>query len=74
MAHQRVMIGDYALSGLVGYQMAGKTIGIMGTGAIGVEAVRIFKVGAVVDKYECLVWLYLVAVYLSQQTLLLQTC
>eukprot|EP00877_Chromochloris_zofingiensis_P001825 jgi/Chrzof1/11643/Cz06g03130.t1 len=53
MAHQRVMIGDYALSGLVGYQMAGKTIGIMGTGAIGVEAVRIFKgIGMNVLAYD----------------------
>lgn len=36
--------GNYSLSGLVGRQMGGKTVGVLGTGAIGAEACRIFKV------------------------------
>lgn len=40
-AHARVLQGNYALSGLVGFEMFGKTVGILGTGAIGAEAVRI---------------------------------
>jgi len=39
-----VLQGNYALSGLVGRQVGGKTCGVLGTGAIGAEAARIFKV------------------------------
>lgn len=41
-AHSRVMHGNYALSGMVGMEIFGKTVGVLGTGAIGAEAVRIF--------------------------------
>lgn len=33
---------NYALSGLVGFEMKNKTIGVYGTGAIGLAAIRIF--------------------------------
>ena len=36
-SNQRVRQGNYALSGLVGRQIFGKTVGVVGTGAIGVE-------------------------------------
>ena len=34
--------GDYTLSGLVGFEVRSKTIGVLGTGAIGAVACRIF--------------------------------
>lgn len=43
-SYTRVSAGNYALSGLVGFQMFQKTVGVIGTGAIGTEAVRILKV------------------------------
>ena len=43
-AYNRVVDGNYAVSGLVGREIRGKTVGVLGTGAIGVEACRIFKV------------------------------
>ncbi len=43
-AYMRMIQGNYSLSGLVGFQMFQKTVGIIGTGAIGVEAVRILRV------------------------------
>lgn len=45
-AHARTLTGNYALNGLVGFEMNKKTVGVIGTGAIGVEACRILKVGA----------------------------
>jgi hypothetical protein len=36
--------GNYTLSGLVGFEMKNKAVGVVGTGAIGVEACRILKV------------------------------
>ena len=43
-AYNRVVDGSYGVSGLVGREIRGKTVGVLGTGAIGVEACRIFKV------------------------------
>ena len=43
LAHDRARFQNYELSGLVGFQMKGKTVGIWGTGAIGTAAVAIYK-------------------------------
>ncbi len=43
-AHIRMWAGDYTLSGLVGFEMRSKVIGVVGTGAIGAAACRIFSV------------------------------
>lgn len=52
-AYARVGAGNYSLSGLVGRQMGGKTVGVLGTGAIGAEACRIFQgVGMRVLAYD----------------------
>ncbi len=42
-AHARVREGNFALDGLVGFDLHGKTIGIVGTGAIGSVAARIAR-------------------------------
>ena len=42
-AHDRMRSQNYELSGLVGFQMKGKTVGIWGTGAIGTAAVGIYR-------------------------------
>jgi hypothetical protein len=42
-AYLRVGQGNYALDGLVGREMFGKTVGVVGTGAIGAQACRILK-------------------------------
>jgi lactate dehydrogenase-like 2-hydroxyacid dehydrogenase len=39
-----VSAGNYSLTPLVGSELKGKKVAVMGTGAIGTEAVRIFKV------------------------------
>ena len=44
MAAIRMWAGDYTLSGLLGFEVHGKTVGILGTGAIGAVACRIFMV------------------------------
>lgn len=44
-AHNRTAQGNYSLNGLVGFEMYNKTVGVVGTGAIGYEAIRILKVG-----------------------------
>lgn len=41
----RVQAGNYSLTPLVGMELRGKTVGVLGTGEIGGEAARIFKVG-----------------------------
>ncbi|KAG2493320.1 hypothetical protein HYH03_008455 [Edaphochlamys debaryana] len=52
-ANIRVRIGNYSLSGLVGMQLKGKVVGVVGTGAIGYEACRIFKgIGCNVIAYD----------------------
>ncbi|CAL8465644.1 g5180 [Coccomyxa elongata] len=43
LANIRMHTGDYTLSGLVGYEMRSKTIGVIGTGAVGTVACRIFR-------------------------------
>jgi D-isomer specific 2-hydroxyacid dehydrogenase, NAD binding domain len=43
-AASRVREGNYTLNGLVGSEMRSKTVGVMGTGAIGSAAAKIFKV------------------------------
>jgi D-lactate dehydrogenase len=52
-AYARVSSGNYSLSGLVGRQVGGKTVAVLGTGAIGAEAARIFKgIGMNVVAYD----------------------
>lgn len=46
LAHIRMWAGDYTLSGLVGFELRCKTVGILGTGAIGACAAQIFCVSA----------------------------
>ncbi|KAL4447605.1 hypothetical protein ABPG75_004824 [Micractinium tetrahymenae] len=43
LSHQRVCSGNYALSGLVGFEVSGKTVGVVGTGKIGVEFCTLLK-------------------------------
>jgi lactate dehydrogenase-like 2-hydroxyacid dehydrogenase len=40
----RVSAGNYSLTPLVGQELRGKRAAVLGTGAIGTEAVRILKV------------------------------
>ena len=47
-AYLRTSQGNYSLNGLVGFEMYKKTVGVIGTGAIGYEAVRILKVSFIV--------------------------
>lgn len=42
-AEQRVAVGNYSPSGLVGYEVSGKTYGIVGTGKIGVELIKLMR-------------------------------
>lgn len=42
-AHARVREGNFSLEGLVGFDLHGKTVGIVGTGRIGRVAATIFK-------------------------------
>jgi D-lactate dehydrogenase len=42
-AHARVREGNFALDGLLGFDLHGKTVGIVGTGRIGAAAARIFR-------------------------------
>lgn len=40
-AHNRVRENDYSLDGLLGFDMHGKTVGVIGTGKIGLSFIRI---------------------------------
>ncbi|MFL5814917.1 MAG: 2-hydroxyacid dehydrogenase [Bdellovibrionia bacterium] len=42
-AHQRVREGNFSLNGLVGFDLHGKTVGIVGTGRIGTVMARIMS-------------------------------
>jgi D-lactate dehydrogenase len=42
-AHSRVREGNFALDGLLGFDLHGKTVGLVGTGRIGTVAARIFS-------------------------------
>jgi len=42
-AYNRVRDGNFDLNGLVGFNMAGKTVGIVGTGEVGTALARIMK-------------------------------
>jgi D-lactate dehydrogenase len=41
-AHARVREGNFSLDGLLGFDLHGKTVGVIGTGRIGAAAARIF--------------------------------
>ncbi len=43
LAHSRVRDGNFRLAGLLGFDMHGKTVGVVGTGKIGLEFCRIMK-------------------------------
>jgi lactate dehydrogenase-like 2-hydroxyacid dehydrogenase len=38
------MAGNYSLGPLVGMELRGKNVAVIGTGAIGTEAIKLFKV------------------------------
>ena len=42
-AYNRVREGNFSLEGLLGFDMRGKTIGVVGTGRIGLEFLRLMK-------------------------------
>jgi D-lactate dehydrogenase len=73
-AYNRVREGNFALDGLLGFDLCGKTVGIVGTGKIGQVAVRIFTgFGCRVlahDPYPDPTCQDLGAVYVSKEDLL----
>lgn len=42
-AYNRVREGNFSLQGLVGFDIFGRTVGVVGTGRIGQEVIRVFK-------------------------------
>ena len=42
-AYHRIRDGNFALDGLLGFDLRGRTVGVVGTGQIGVEVVRIMR-------------------------------
>ena len=42
-ANARVGVGNFGLSGIVGLELSGKTYGVVGTGAIGLEFVKLLR-------------------------------
>jgi D-lactate dehydrogenase len=52
-AHNRVREGNFTLDGLMGFDLHGKTVGVIGTGRIGTCVIRIFKgLGCKVLAYD----------------------
>ena len=51
-AHMRIQQWDYSLSGLVGFELHGKTVGVVGTGAIGSALCAVLKVCAHTPVHE----------------------
>ena len=52
-AYNRVRDGDFRLEGLIGYDLHGKTVGVVGTGTIGAVFARIMRgFGCVVLAYD----------------------
>ncbi len=52
-AHQRTLHGNYSLNGLIGFEMFQKVVGVVGTGSIGYEVIRILKgIGCHVLAYD----------------------
>lgn len=49
-ASMRMQQWDYSLSGLVGFELHGKTVGVVGTGAIGSALCAILKVRALLSS------------------------
>lgn len=43
LAHTKVVAGNYTLSGLVGLELSGKTFGVVGTGNIGIELIKLLR-------------------------------
>ncbi len=72
-AYQRTRDANFALDGLVGFNMHGKTAGIVGTGKIGIATLRILKGFGmrllVNDPFENPAALALGAEYVDQDTL-----
>ncbi|GAB4816217.1 hypothetical protein N2152v2_003263 [Parachlorella kessleri] len=59
LTHQRVAAGNYTLSGLVGFELSGKTFGIVGTGKIGLALIKLLQ------GFDCTVLCY--DVYKTQE-------
>lgn len=53
LAHRRVHDGNFALNGLMGFDMHGKTAGVIGTGKIGQIAAKILQGGFGCDVIAC---------------------
>ncbi|PJG59906.1 2-hydroxyacid dehydrogenase [Aeromonas cavernicola] len=76
-AYQRTRDANFSLEGLVGFNMHGKTVGVIGTGKIGLAALRILKgfgVRLLVnDPYQNPVAIELGAEYVDLDTLFRQS-
>jgi len=52
-AHNRVREGNFSLQGLMGFDLHGKTVGVVGTGRIGALVARIFRAGFGCEVVAC---------------------